>query len=122
MPKGHPRYGGRQKGTPNKTKTPLKERADALGVDPFEVLLLFAKGDWKALGYESEKRRIYSKDIVNEEHYIQPAIRAKAAAEACQYIYPKLKAIEHSGDPDKPVHLETQLIILPDNGRLSKDG
>lgn len=93
-PKGSPKHGGRRKGTPNKKAIPLAEKAQALGIDPFEILLHFAAGDWKTLGYESETVIKYSKDFQNEEYTIQPAVRAKAAAEACQYLHPKRKAIE----------------------------
>lgn len=97
---------GRKKGTPNKTISPLKERAEVLGIDPFEILLYFAAGNKAALNLTED---------------IPAQVRAKAAAEACQYLHPKLKAIEHSGDKDNPIHLQTQLIILPSNGRESKD-
>lgn len=85
---------GRKKGSPNKKSLPLAAKAQELGVDPFEILLLFAAGDWDKLGYASETFTIYSKDFSNEEYTIQPSVRAKAAAEACQYLHPKRKAIE----------------------------
>lgn len=113
--RGHRKFGGRKKGTRNKNNAPLFEKAKELKIDPFEVLLHFAKGDWKALGYESETITVYSKDVVNEEYTIQPIVRQRAAAEACQYLYPKLKAIEHTGEID--ANAQAQLIILPANGR-----
>lgn len=91
------RYGGRSKGTPNKDKATLAEKAKELGVDPFEVMLLFAKGDWKALGYEKEFIEKMGKDCVNYEYVIDPAVRAKMASEASQYLHAKRKSIEHSG-------------------------
>ena len=75
--------GGRKKGTPNKGSAPCSEKAHELGIEPFTVLLLFAAGDWQKLGYAAP---------------IDPAIRCKAAAEACHYLYPKRKAIEHPTD------------------------
>lgn len=119
-PKGHKRYGGRKKGVANKDTLPLKEKAKQLGIDPFEILLLFAKGDWESLGYPSASFVKEGSTFVNEELYIKPEVRAKAAAEACQYIHPKLKAIEHSGKDGDAIQAQT-LIILPDNGRSSKD-
>lgn len=85
---------GRKKGTPNKDKAPVKEMASRLGVDPLEILLLYAKGDWKALGYESEKITVYSRDYSNEKYVIDPAVRMSAAADACRYMYPQLKQID----------------------------
>lgn len=89
---------GRKKGTPNKSRAPLEDKAQELCIDPFEILLYFAKGDWRALGYETETYTVFSGkegDIANEELYIPTAVRARAASDACQYLYPKLKSIEH---------------------------
>lgn len=77
-----PKTGGRQKGTPNKDTSQLAQLAQQLDVDPFEILLLFASGDFMSLG-------------INE---VTPDQRLKAATEACTYLHPKRKALEHSGD------------------------
>lgn len=97
---GRHKGGGRQKGTPNKSKLPLLEKAKALGIDPFEVLLLFAKGDWKGLGYSNEFIVNISKFGETIRHTIEPSIRAKAASEAAGYMYPKLKSIEIKESPN----------------------
>lgn len=78
------RHGGRQKGTPNKKTVHLRIRARELGVDPFEIVLLYAKGDYKTLGYKKGE--------------ISPALRAQMAAEALEYLESKRKAVEHSID------------------------
>lgn len=94
------RHGGRQKGTPNKATEPLIERAKALKIDPFEILLLFAKEDWKKLGYAARTKTSFtSAGIEFEEYIIDPALRLKAASEAAQYIHAKRKAIETTADP-----------------------
>jgi len=49
---------GRKKGQVNKNKQDLNALADLMGVNPIEILLNFAKGDWKALGYENKERVI----------------------------------------------------------------
>ena len=121
MPKGR-KFGGRKKGTPNKSIDPLKERAEKLKIDPFEILLLFANGDWESLGYPAATFVKEGSTFVNEELYIKPETRARAAAEACQYLHPKLKAIEHTGKDGSDLPSSQTLIILPDNGRSSKDG
>lgn len=103
-PKGV-RIGGRQKGTPNKEVKSLRAIAESLGVNPFEFLLRFAKGDWKGLGYDSPTR-IVSYTQSGEAIYddvIKPEIRFKAASEATQYLEPKRKAIEHSGPGGGPI-------------------
>ena len=105
---GSPKTGGRIKGTPNKSTQALYERAEALGVDPFEILLYFAKGDERSLGYNSEQYREteYGKVVVVR---ITPEMRIRAAAEACQYLYPKRKAIEISGNEGGPLDVFLQM-------------
>lgn len=95
---GHKKAGGRAKGTKNRDKQTLQELTDKLGVDPFQVLLLFAKGDWKALKYEAECYFSEKPDgAVKMGYVISPELRQKSAADACKYLYPQLKAVEHSG-------------------------
>ena len=54
--------------------------------------------------------------MVNEEFTIEPSIRSRAAAEACQYLYPKLKALEHSGDIKHSGDSGPQVVItIPSN-------
>jgi len=94
--------GGRQKGTPNKRTQTLIERAEALGVDPFEVLLYVAKGDWKALGYKKGTVKAgqfgsYEVDLITLKD------RMFAASDACQYIHPKRKAVELTGKGGGPL-------------------
>lgn len=81
--------GGRKKGTPNKFTQDLHELAQEMGVNPFEVLLNFAKGDYKALRLP-ETTAFGSPTI-------PPELRQKAAKDACEYLFPKRKAIEHTG-------------------------
>lgn len=94
-PLGHKKYGGRKKGTLNKSALPLHERARTLGVDPFEILLLFCKRDWKALGYDSATEvKVGKGGECYEIERITPEHRLRAASEACQYLHPKRKAVE----------------------------
>lgn len=96
-PSGSSKTGGRKKGTPNKATQTLKEKADQFGVDPFEILLRIAKADWKGLGYDKPTRTMLTKlgdDI--EVDVIEPGLRVTAAKAACEYIYPKRKAIDHT--------------------------
>lgn len=91
--------GGRAKGTPNRSTQELLNKAQEMGVDPFEVLLLFASGDWENLGYKEETYVASTSESGSTyKYHIDPAVRAKSAAEACQYLYPKRKAIELSND------------------------
>lgn len=103
-PKGIAKTGGRVKGTPNKATSTLEEKCRDFGVNPFEILLQFTKGDWKALGYESPSRisgYSPSGDPFFED-IIKPELRAKCAKDACEYIYSKKRAVEHSGEIANP--------------------
>jgi hypothetical protein len=107
--KGDPKTGGRKKNTPNRVTLPLMERAAALKCDPFEILCRFAMGDWKKLGYEAETRTVFAPaGIEMEEPVIKPELRMQAAKEACQYLYPKRKAIEIEDKREK----ETQKFVV----------
>ncbi len=100
--KGQPKTigSGRKKNTPNKDTRTLMEKAAELGIDPFEILLRFAAEDWKGLGYDARTKISFtSAGIEFEEFLIKPELRGKCAAEACQYIHAKRKALEQSIDP-----------------------
>lgn len=74
-----PPNAGRKKGSKNKTSILAADRAAQMGVDPFELLLLFASNKYKELGYSKE---------------IPMDIRFNAIKEACTYILPKKRSIE----------------------------
>jgi len=85
----------RPKGIPNKSTALLEQKAKELGVDPFDILLRFAAGDWQGLGYDNECYVMENAAGATKIGYtITPEMRLKAASEACQYILPKRKAME----------------------------
>lgn len=94
------KYGGRVKGSKNLPTNHLFFMADKLNVDPFKVLLMFAAGDYKGLGYKEEKTTKFIGENSYEEYTISPELRMSAASKACEYLYPKRKAIEHSIDQE----------------------
>lgn len=53
------------------------EKCERMGIDPFEALLVLAKEE-------------------------DAGIRLGALKEICQYLYPKRKALEHSGEIKRP--------------------
>jgi hypothetical protein len=67
------KYGGRKKGTPNKASKELREDLEKLGLD-------------------------VPKAIVELLPYLDYAEKAQTLLGLLPYIYPKLKAIEHSMD------------------------
>jgi hypothetical protein len=93
--------GGRRKGTPNKGKRGFREALRAycaqLGVDPHRFMAeMMVNDELVPIGVS-----------LTGEPILAPAVSATlklhAARELAQYLEPKLKAIEHSGDVDKPV-------------------
>lgn len=101
-PKGHPKWGGRQKGSKNIDRPFLLETARALGADPFEIMILFAAGNYEKLQIRRDQ--------------LTPALRLLAAKEAAKYCYQQLKAVEHTGHVDvSPVIREESL-----EGRIKK--
>jgi hypothetical protein len=82
-------------GALTKVKQEAQAKAEALGIDPFETLLLFAAARWKELGYDSKTKTIYTSEGSSYEvETISPELRVKAAQEATNYILAKRKAIE----------------------------
>lgn len=107
---GSTKTGGRGPGSVNKKTAEAQELANKLGVNPFEILLLFAKNDWKRLGYPSEERTRMVGETVIYEPVISADLRANSAAKACEYLYPKRKAIEQSFS-DEAITSITRTII-----------
>ena len=79
---------GRPKGALNKKTRSLEEQAKKLNVNPFEILCLFAAGNWQALGYRNGSQ-------------IDSKLRVLAAKEAAKYLYPVRKAVEVSTEEGK---------------------
>lgn len=67
--------GGRKKGTPNKRTQELAAKMEALGCDPIEGMATIAL------------------DMENP-----PELRGRMFSELAQYLFPKRKALEHSGE------------------------
>ena len=90
---------GRKKGSLSKRTVAAMEIADRLKCDPFEVLIHFAKGDWKALGYDSEVYHLEKPDgSIKMGFVITPEMRITAAKDACRYLYPTKAAVTVSSE------------------------
>lgn len=74
MTKDHQKTGGRKKGTPNKISSDVRGLLDKLGCNPLEGLARIAN---------------------DEKNSIE--VRARAYSELCQYVAPKLRAVELTG-------------------------
>lgn len=94
--KGNP---GKPKGTKTKRTKEIEEITERLKVNPFEILCLFAKGDWKKLGYDNEC--YFSEHAEGETkmgYTITPDMRLIAAKEATKYVYAAKRAVDITGD------------------------
>lgn len=77
---GRPKTGGRKKGTPNKATARREAEIAASGLTPLDYMLKVMRNP-----RENKDRRL------------------EAAGKAAQYVHPKLAAITHTGDAQKPV-------------------
>lgn len=90
-----PKGSGRTKGTPNKRTQNAKELAEQLGVDPLEILLRAAAGDYKFFGFQEKSLKI-GKAVVRD--FITFEDRVNAAADAAPYIYGKRRYVDEEGN------------------------
>lgn len=105
--KGAPKSGGRQKGTPNKRNFKVEEIAAKFSIDPFEVLMMVAAGDWKALGYEGPTRTSFAASGIEfEEPWIKLSDRVQAAKEAAKYLYSQKQSVALSTAEDTGIKVE----------------
>lgn len=96
---GKPKTGGRLPGVTNKRRS-IDDLCNTMGFDPFARLIEIAR------------------DPENKDSII-------ALKELCQYVSPKLKALEHSGSVDRPLRElpnEELLKLLPDAVKVLKTG
>jgi len=86
---------GRPKGSKNKHTFNAEELAAKMNCNPLEILLKFAKGDWKGLGYDSSVEVKESADGQTFAKYtITPELRAQCAEKACKYLFASRGAID----------------------------
>ena len=79
--------GGRKRGTPNKATAKRQEDIAASGLIPLEHLLAVMR---------------------NEK--LPREIRLNAAAKAAPYVHPRLTAIEHSANEDRPPRMIVEIV------------
>jgi len=85
---------GRPKGSKNKHNKNVDEIAARYNLQPFEVLMMVAAGDWKGLGYDAPTRTSFAASGIEfEEPVIKISDRIHAAKEASKYLYSAKQAI-----------------------------
>jgi hypothetical protein len=108
---------GRPPGSKNVKTKRVEDIAERLGVDPFEILCLFAKGDYKTLGYESELYFFEKADGsgVKAGYVISPDLRASCAKDACKYIYSPKRSL------DEETEAKIIKVIVEDYSKKAKE-
>ena len=82
---------------------------------PLEMLMMFAHGDWKGLGYDAECFfHETAEEAVKMGYNITADHRLSAAKDACAYVLSKKQAVEVSGD------LEVIQLMINDYTTLPK--
>jgi hypothetical protein len=98
---GRTKVAGRVKGTPNRKTDHIFEMCEKHGFDPIEGLVLFAKMDWQALGYDGLKEeRIGMAGMPVEEYVISVNDRINCMKTLVGFMYPKRKSVEFKSDDD----------------------
>jgi hypothetical protein len=93
MAKGK-KTGGRTKGSRNKRNLVVEEIAARFDLDPFEVLMMVASGDWKGLGYDAKTKVTFTpQGIEVEEDNVPLPSRVQAAKEASKYLYAQKQSV-----------------------------
>ena len=103
MAHGHKTGGGTRKGRPNKYPKTFRDQLWAycaqLGVNPHHYLAdLLADTSEVAIGVDPEGRPIMAPAVSVQ-------LKFQAAKELAQYLAPKLRSVELTGDVDKPVQV-----------------
>lgn len=100
--KGRAKTGGKKKGYINKLAATVREKLEELGCDPIEGMARIA---------------------LDEKNAIE--VRVKCQSELANYIYPKRKAVEHSGPGGSSIAIDvsgTQLLTSRIAGIAARRG
>src|SRR3954469_21187940 len=91
-PKGHPKTGGRQKGTVDKIKR--EAILAAQGITPLDYLMMLVRAETEpGLDPAVAKAR--------------ETLRFEAAKAAAPYVHARLQAVTLGGDPENPIKVDT---------------
>jgi hypothetical protein len=112
MPRGGPREGsGRKQGSPNKATAARQAAVAASGVTPLEVMLANMRFHHQQaeelIGLLSAAESPEAKIQLLGEIVRQRQIAQRCAADAANYVHPKLASIQHGEDPDHPLERVT---------------
>jgi hypothetical protein len=104
------RRGGRKRGTPNKASAARQAEVAASGVTPLEVMLANMRFHHRQaeelLELLSAAESPEAKIQILGEASRSRQMAQKCAADAANYVHPKLASVQQGGDPDNPLKLE----------------
>ena len=110
MPRGGYRENaGQKQGTPNKATAARQAEVAASGITPLEVMLDNMRSAYqRALELEKQLDDLPPEELeaglqLMGEIARQRQIAQKCAADAANYVHPKLASIQHGEDPDHPL-------------------
>jgi hypothetical protein len=130
MPRGGPREGsGRKQGSPNKATAARQAEVAASGVTPLEVMLANMRFHHQQaeelIGFLSAAESPEAKNQLLGEIVRHRQIAQRCAADAANYVHPKLASIQHGQDPDHPLksvtdadRLQVMLGVFRENPKL----
>lgn len=108
---GHPKWGGRQKGTKNKRTKLAQDMAAELGADPVKFMLTLLASDSMQV---SEVDPDTGKVVLDakgkpKKTWVPVSLEMKldAAKSVAAYVHPKLQATQVTGANDGPIELAT---------------
>lgn len=94
---------------------------EKMDINVFKILLHYAAGDWKALGYDSEVMHSENESGETKLVYtIKPELRLHAAATAAKYLYTPHRALDITANVN--VNVEEQQRELDNLKELSNQG
>ncbi len=86
---------GSRKGCKNKHTFQVEEIAHKFRVEPFEIMMRIASGDWEFFDFPSPTKMTFTpQGIEIEELNIPMELRGKMAEKACRYLYSQKQAVE----------------------------
>ena len=132
MPRGgHRENAGRKRGTPNKASAARQAEVAASGVTPLEVMLDNMRSAYhRALELEKQLNDLPPEALepslqLMGEIVRQRQIAQRCAADAANYVHPKLASIQHGQDPNHPLksvtdadRLQVMLGVFRENPKL----
>lgn len=99
---------GRPPGSKNIKTFNVEEIASRFELEPIEVLMMIANGDWHGLGYSAPTKITFTpQGLEVEEEHVNIAERSKAAVAAARYLYSPKQAVDpKTGDTAIKVVIE----------------